>query len=90
MGAVYLARQISLDRMVALKVMNARWASDPVFLARFTREAYAAAQLVHHNVVQIYDIGEHQGLNFFSMEFVEGNSLGDIVKKNGILPKDEM
>jgi len=85
MGAVYLARQVSLDRPVALKVMNARWASDPIFLARFTREAYAAAQLVHHNVVQIYDIGEDKGVNFFSMEFVEGRSLGDVVKKGGKL-----
>lgn len=83
MGAVYLGRQVSLDRPVALKVMNTRWASDPVFLARFTREAYAAAQLVHHNVVQIYDIGEQQGINFFSMEFVEGKSLGDVLKKGG-------
>ena len=85
MGAVFLARQISLDRSVALKVMNGRWASDPVFLARFTREAYAAAQLVHHNVVQIYDIGQEQGINFFSMEFVEGRSLGDMIKKDGKL-----
>ncbi len=57
MGAVYLARQMSLDRAVALKVMNAQWANDPVFIARFVREAYASAQLSHHNVVQIYDIG---------------------------------
>jgi serine/threonine protein kinase len=83
MGAVYLARQVSLDRPVALKVMKSKWASDPVFLARFTREAFAAAQLVHHNVVQIYDIGEQHGINYFSMEFVEGKSLGDIVKSDG-------
>ncbi|HEX3147450.1 MAG TPA: serine/threonine-protein kinase [Gemmataceae bacterium] len=83
MGAVYLARQVSLDRPVALKVMNAKWAKDPIFLARFTREAFAAAQLVHHNVVQIYDIGEQEGINFFSMEFVEGRSLGDMLKKDG-------
>ena len=85
MGAVYLARQTSLDRSVALKVMHAQWASDPVFLARFTREAYAAAQLNHHNVVQIYDFGEDAGINFFSMEFVDGQSLGDLLKKHGKL-----
>ena len=51
MGAVYLARQISLDRNVALKVLAPSLASDPQFVARFTREAYAAAQLTHHNVV---------------------------------------
>jgi serine/threonine protein kinase len=85
MGSVFLARQVSLDRPVALKVMNSKWSNDPIFLARFTREAFAAAQLVHHNVVQIYDIGEEQGINFFSMEFVEGKSLGDILKKDGKL-----
>jgi serine/threonine protein kinase len=81
MGAVYLGRQISLDRHVALKVMSARWASDPAFVARFTREAYAAAQLVHHNVVQVYDIGAERDTNFFSMEFVNGQSLMDLVRK---------
>ena len=85
MGAVYLARQVSLDRPVALKVMNAHWASNPNFLVRFTREAYAAAQLVHHNVVQVYDIGAEGGVNFFSMEFVEGRSLGELLRKDGPL-----
>jgi serine/threonine protein kinase len=83
MGAVYLARQVSLDRPVALKVMNSRWARNPTFVVRFTREAYAAAQLVHHNVVQVYDIGAEDSINFFSMEFVEGHSLGDILKTKG-------
>jgi serine/threonine protein kinase len=85
MGAVYLARQMSLDRPVALKVMNPQWAKNPNFLVRFTREAYAAAQLLHHNVVQVYDIGEEAGVHYFSMEFVEGQSLGDLVKKEGKL-----
>jgi hypothetical protein len=69
--------------------MNARWASDPAFLVRFTREAYAAAQLVHHNVVQVYDIGEDQGISYFSMEYVEGESLGDLLKKKGKLDPAE-
>jgi serine/threonine protein kinase len=85
MGAVYLARQLSLDRNVALKVMRPEWASNPSFMARFTREAYAAAQLVHHNVVQIYDLGTDRDTQFFSMEFVEGQSLGGVVKKEGKL-----
>ncbi len=89
MGAVYLARQVSLDRLVALKVMNRRWAKSPVFVARFMREAYAAAQLVHHNVVQIYDVGTDKGINYFSMEFVEGQSLGQLLKKQGKLPPEE-
>jgi serine/threonine protein kinase len=85
MGAVYLARQLSLDRPVALKVMSKRWANDPVFVARFTREAYAAAQLSHPNIVQIHDIGEADGARFFSMEFVPGKSLADIVRAEGKL-----
>lgn len=89
MGAVYLARQMSLDRAVALKVMNEQWANDPVFIARFVREAYAAAQLTHHNVVQIYDIGQDSDINYFSMEFVEGKSLGDVLKRSGKVPATE-
>lgn len=80
MGAVYLARQISLNRNVALKVMKPEWADNPTFVSRFTREAYAAAQLVHHNVVQIYDFGQDRGTNFFSMEFVQGQTLSHLVK----------
>jgi serine/threonine protein kinase len=85
MGAVLLGRQISLDRKVALKVMHPKIATNPGFVARFTREAYAAAQLTHHNVVQIYDIGEDAGRHFFSMEFIAGQSLADLVKKEGRL-----
>ena len=85
MGAVYLARQLSLDRSVALKVMSKRWTNDPVFVARFTREAYAAAQLSHPNIVQIHDIGEVDGARFFSMEYVAGQSLSDLLKRNGKL-----
>jgi serine/threonine protein kinase len=85
MGSVYLARQLSLDRPVALKTMKAEWAKNPTFMARFTREAYAAAQLVHHNVVQIYDLGRQRDVNYFSMEFVEGKSLGAVVKQDGKL-----
>lgn len=87
MGAVYLARQVSLDRNVALKVLAPRLAADPNFVARFTREAYAAAQLNHHNVVQIHDIGvetsDGADVNFFSMEFVEGQTLSVVVQKTG-------
>ena len=85
MGAVYLARQTSLDRDVALKTIQAQYADNPTFIARFTREAYAAAQLTHHNVVQIYDLGQENGTNYFSMEFVRGQSLDDIIRKEGKL-----
>ncbi|MFO0852566.1 MAG: protein kinase [Gemmataceae bacterium] len=83
MGTVYLARQLSLDRPVALKVMSRKWADDPVFVARFTREAFAAATLSHPNVVPIYDIGECDGYRYFSMEYVPGRSLADLIKAEG-------
>jgi eukaryotic-like serine/threonine-protein kinase len=85
MGAVLLGRQVSLDRKVAIKIMHKNLSQNPGFVARFTREAYAAAQLTHHNVVQIYDIGEEKGTHFFSMEFVAGQSLMDLVKDKGKL-----
>lgn len=83
MGAVYQAKQISLDRDVALKTIRGRLADNPASLARFTREAYAAAQLSHHNVVQIYDFGEDDGQHYFSMEWIRGGSLGDLVREKG-------
>jgi serine/threonine protein kinase len=86
MGTVYKARQLSLDRPVALKVMSSKWAADPLFVARFTREAFAAAQLNHPNIVQIFDIGSAGELvRFFSMEFVAGKTLSEEVKKIGRL-----
>ncbi|HEX4793280.1 MAG TPA: serine/threonine-protein kinase [Humisphaera sp.] len=87
MGAVYLAKQISLDRNVALKVLAPRLAEDPHFVSRFTREAFAAAQLAHHNVVQIHDIGVDEAngnaTNYFSMEFVPGKTLAGVVREAG-------
>ncbi len=85
MGAVYLARQMSLDRNVAVKVLHPQWAGDAQFVARFTREAYAAAQLVHHNVVQIHDIGAQEQTHFYSMEFVPGQTLAGLVRQHGRL-----
>lgn len=85
MGSVYQAKQISLDRDVALKTIRGRLADNPASLARFTREAYAAAQLSHHNVVQIYDFGHDDGQHYFSMEWVRGGSLGDLVREKGCI-----
>jgi eukaryotic-like serine/threonine-protein kinase len=75
MGVVYKARQIGLDRCVALKVLPQGGQSDKEALQRFRTEARAMAQLHHPNIVQIFDIGEQDSLPYFSLEFVEGGNL---------------
>jgi serine/threonine protein kinase len=83
MGVVYKAHEESLNRYVAIKVLGEHLAADPSFVARFVREAQAAAALSHPNIIQIFFIGEDAGRHFFVMEFVTGLSLLDIVKKEG-------
>jgi tetratricopeptide (TPR) repeat protein len=81
MGEVYLAHQVSLDRRVAVKVLPRSLASQENFIERFQREAKAAANLIHPNVIQIYSIGVEQGTPYFAMEFVEGEDLSDRLKR---------
>ena len=75
MGSVYKARQPMLSRLVALKMMTPQLGADPSFVARFIREAAAAANLNHPNMVQVYTAGEQDGVHFIAMEFVDGESL---------------
>lgn len=86
MGIVWLARQESLDRPVALKLLSPRLARDAAFVARFQAEARAAAALSHPNVVVVYDVGSADGQHFLAMEFMAGGSLEDDLTSEGPLP----
>ncbi len=75
MGTVYRARQTDLDRVVALKVLHGAAAAGTSLIERFQREARAAARLDHAGIVRVYEVGEDEGVHFFSMELVEGENL---------------
>ena len=85
MADVYLARDQLLDRPVAVKVLFAQYASDPAFVERFRREAQAAANLNHPNIVGVYDWGEESGTYYIVMEYVNGRSLADVLRQEGTL-----
>lgn len=89
MGNVYRARQISLDRAVAIKLLIPYLASQPELLARFFREAKAAASINHPNLVQVYDFGEAEGTYYYVMELIEGLSLGEYVRRGETFGESE-
>ncbi len=83
MGAVYKARDRELDRLIALKVIRPELATDPAILARFKQELILSRNITHKNVVRIFDLGEADGIRFISMEFVDGEDLRTILRRDG-------
>ncbi|MCA9235810.1 MAG: serine/threonine protein kinase [Planctomycetales bacterium] len=85
MAEVYLAEQQSLGRQVALKVLPATLATDATYVERFLNEARAAAALVHGNIVQIYEVGQADGVRFIAQEYVRGKNLAELLRREGAL-----
>lgn len=90
MGAVYRARQVALDRLVALKILSPAVANDPGFAERFNREAQALAQLNHPNIVAVHDFGKSGSLHFLIMEYVDGPNLREIERTERLLPEQAL
>lgn len=85
MGAVYKAKQLSLDRLVAIKTLPADLANDAEAVEQFRSEAKTAATLKHPHIVQVYEAGEYNGIHYFSMEYVAGYSVADWLSRKGKL-----
>jgi serine/threonine protein kinase len=90
MSVVYRARDIRLNRLVAVKVLPPEMAYDPAIRMRFTREAQTSAQLGHPHIVPIYDVGERDGIAFFVMALVTGGNLADLLAREPRLPVDDV
>lgn len=89
MGVVYKAHELSLNRMVALKILSERLSGDDEFIKRFKREAKVVAALSHPHIVNILSYGEEGGLYYFAMEYVKGTDLGQILKEKKSIPLEE-
>jgi eukaryotic-like serine/threonine-protein kinase len=87
MGMVYRGKQIALGREVAIKVLPRPLAKDASYVARFIREAQIIAGLNHPNIIQIYDAGQQGGLLYFVMEYVQGPTIGSLLKLDGTMPQ---
>jgi len=85
LGTVYKARQISMSRDIALKVLHKKWLTDEEFKKRFLLEARLAGRLSHQNLIQVYDVGRDRGVYYFSMEFVDGETIEDMIERDGPL-----
>jgi serine/threonine-protein kinase len=89
MGKVYKARDVLLDRVVALKVLTTDPAAKPTALERFRREARNAARLSHKHVVTLYEFGEHEGTHYLALEYVQGIDLYEYIERKGQLHPEE-
>jgi tetratricopeptide (TPR) repeat protein/predicted Ser/Thr protein kinase len=89
MGKVYTARDRELDKVIALKTIRSDGGGDPDAVARFKQELLLARKVSHRNVVRIFDLGESEGVKFFTMEFIEGQSLKALIRKRGRVPAGE-
>ena len=89
MADVYLAQDELLNREVAIKVLRGNLALEPVSLLRFQREANSASALTHPNIVEIYDVGEEEGLHYIVMEYIRGRTLKQLIAQRGALEKNE-
>jgi serine/threonine protein kinase len=87
MGAVYKARQPSLDRVVALKILPTEIGADPAFTQRFTREAQALARLSHPHIVTVYEFGQAEDTSYIVMEYVDGASLRHTIETGTLEPE---
>ena len=89
MGAVYRARQVSLDRPVALKILPPEMAAAADFRERFALEARAMAKLSHRNLVQLYDFGETNGVTWMAQEWIQGSTIYEVLEKERALDPKE-
>jgi serine/threonine-protein kinase len=89
MAVVYKAKQLSLDRTVAIKVLPKRFSENAEYVERFYKEGQAAAKLNHNNIVQAFDVGEAGGYHYFVMEYVEGKTLHDDLAAGRVFAEDE-
>lgn len=89
MADVYKATDIILNREVAVKILRSKLSDDPMILVRFQREASAASRLSHPNVVDIYDVGEYEGMHYIVMEYIRGRTLKQLVLRRGAIDVDE-
>src|SRR5262245_47434745 len=90
MGSVHLAEDSKLDRVVAIKFLHKEYNSHDEALKRFTRESRAASALNHPNIITIYEVGEWNGSSFIAMEYVEGQSLRELIQAKSLSLADTL